>query len=105
MSLAAAGQLIDRYAALFLPRPSGHDRAWVGGVHRQGVANLLPAANQVVETGRKTLDLRFKAFRHWRRRSGKGGATARWYPSPEQNAKNSLQRGKESLLDSLWVQC
>src|SRR5882762_4108626 len=105
MSLAAAGQLIDRYAALFLPRPSGHDRGRVGGVLRQRVANLLAATNQVVETGRKILDLRFKAFRHWPRLSGMGGAPPRRYPAPEQNAKNSLQGCKESLLDSLWVQC
>src|SRR5713226_1600121 len=100
MGLAAAGQLIDRHAALFLPGPRCHDRGRVGGVHRQSVANLLPAANQVVETGRKTLDLRFEAFRHWPCLSGIGGASPRLYPTLEQNAKNGLQGCKESLLDS-----
>src|SRR5712692_1300399 len=64
MGFAAPGQLIDRYPAVFLPGPSGCDRGSVSGVSGQSVANLTPAANQAIEMGQVSLDLRLQAFTH-----------------------------------------
>ena len=52
MGLAASGQLIDRYAAVFLPDARGRDCRFVGGISRQSVANLTPAADQAIRWDR-----------------------------------------------------
>src|ERR1039458_2526283 len=67
MSLAASGQLIDRYPSVFLPGASGRDRRCVGGISRQGVAKLAAAAHQDVEVGQVSFDLRSQALIHWSR--------------------------------------
>src|SRR5258708_29718438 len=64
MGLAASGQLIDRYAAVFLPGASSRDRSFAGGIRRQRVANLTPAADQAIEVGQVRLDLRSQALIH-----------------------------------------
>ena len=64
MGLAALGQLIDRYPTVFLSDASGCDGRSVGGISRQQVANLTPAADQAIEVGQISLDLRSQPLIH-----------------------------------------
>ena len=105
MGLAASGQLIDRHAAFFLPGARGDNRGGIGGVLRECVANLLAAADQLVESGDKTLDLRFEAFRHARCLSGMASKSPGQDVPAERNGKDTLQKCKDSVLDSLWRRC
>src|SRR5260370_24849014 len=64
MGLAASGQLVDRYPAVFLPDASSRDRSFAGGIERQRVANLTPAEDQAIEMRQVSLDLRSQALIH-----------------------------------------
>src|SRR5271169_3125896 len=64
MSLAAPGQLVDRYPTAFLPDTSGRHRRRVGGISRQRVAKLTPAANQAIQLGQVGPYLRLQALIH-----------------------------------------
>jgi len=64
MGLAAAGQLINRYAAIFLPGSDGHDRCFAGWICGESVVKLTPAADQASQVGEIRVDLGSQAFVH-----------------------------------------
>ena len=61
MSFAAAGQLIDCYAAIFLPGASGSDRRCAQRIRRQCLVKLMAAPDEAVKVGEISLDLRSQA--------------------------------------------
>src|SRR6267143_5967622 len=88
MGLAASRQLIDRYAAVFLPDASGRDRRFAGRTifrrapsrartRCQRVPKLTPAADQAIEVGQVSLNLRSQAFIHGLRLPLLAGVTAK----------------------------
>jgi hypothetical protein len=75
---AAPGKLVNGYATIFLPAPSGRNCCRVGGVGTQSFTKLLPTANQarkVREIGLNLgLETLFHSFRFVLRRFGRAMA-------------------------------